>query len=105
MGQTSWLELACVSRRCQVFVTNDSAPLHLAAAVGTPTVALFGPTDPARHVPRAALVQVIRKPVPCSPCYSTWCKTVTHTCMKQITVDEVAEAVDQLCASSSSPRT
>ncbi len=108
MGQTSWLDLACLIRRCRVFVTGDSAPLHLAAAVGTPTVALFGPTDPARHVPRGATVQVMRHLVPCSPCYSTWCKTITHACMKQITVEEVYAATAALCdacASSSSPRT
>ncbi len=93
IGQTSVLELACVLRRCQAFVTSDSAPLHVAAAVGTPTVALFGPTDPARHVPAGAPIRVVRHPVFCSPCYSSRCRTLTHACMKRIRVDDVLEAI------------
>ena len=92
-GRTSLLELACVIRRCGVFVTHDSAPLHLASAVGTPVIALFGPTDAARHVTPSPSVRVIQKAVFCGPCYSGTCRTVTHACMKRIGVDEVAEAV------------
>jgi ADP-heptose:LPS heptosyltransferase len=96
LGTLRLMELACLIRRCQVYVTTDSAPLHLAAAMGTPTVALFGPTDPARHAPRASRLAVIKKDVPCSPCYSTWCRTITHACMKRISVEEVANAVEGL---------
>ncbi len=104
IGQTSVLELAEVIRRCQVFVAHDSSPLHLASAVGTPTVAIFGPTDPRRHLPPAFTGQVIKKDVFCSPCYSPTCKTVTHACMKRIEASEVIAAVLGLlprpCASS-----
>ena len=93
IGQTRLMELACLIRRCQVYVTNDSAPLHIAAAMGTPTVALFGPTDPARHAPHSPVVRVIKNDVWCSPCYSTWCRTITHACMTRIRAEEVAESV------------
>jgi lipopolysaccharide heptosyltransferase II len=98
IGQTTVMELACLIKRCDVFVAHDSSPLHLAAAVGTPTIALFGPTDPARHLPPAFLGQVIKKDVFCSPCYSPHCRTITHACMKRIGVDEVLSAVLGLLA-------
>ncbi len=98
IGKTRLLELACVIKRCTVFLSHDSSSLHVAAAVGTPVVVLFGPTDPRRHWPPAFAGQVIRKDVFCSPCYSTRCRTVTHACMKRITVDEVLYATHTLLA-------
>jgi len=80
-------------RRCQAFVAHDSSSLHVACAVGTPTVALFGPTDPRRHVPPTFVGQIIQKDVFCRPCYSTRCRTITHACMKRIDVEEVLRAV------------
>lgn len=106
IGQTSLMELACLIRRCRVFVAHDSSSLHLAAAVGTPTVALFGPTDPRRHLPPAFNGRVIKKDVFCSPCYATRCRTITHACMNRVDVKEVLDAVLTLldqpsaCASS-----
>ncbi|MBI3323708.1 MAG: lipopolysaccharide heptosyltransferase II [Candidatus Omnitrophica bacterium] len=96
IGRTSLMELACLIKRCDAFVCNDSAPLHLAAAVGTPVVALFGPTDPARHAPSHPSVRTIHKRVFCSPCYSSWCRTVTHACMQQISVEEVLRIAQEL---------
>ncbi len=93
IGKTKLLQLACLIRRCHVFLCHDSAPLHLAAAVGTPTVALFGPTDPARHVNPSPKIAIVRKPVFCSPCYSPSCRTITHQCMKLISVDDVMQAL------------
>ncbi|MBI3330977.1 MAG: glycosyltransferase [Candidatus Omnitrophica bacterium] len=93
IGQTSLMELACVIKRCQVFLAHDSSALHLAAAVGTPTIALFGPTDPRRHLPPTFTGQVIKKNVFCSPCYSPRCRTITHACMDRIGVEEVLSAV------------
>ncbi|MBI4341004.1 MAG: glycosyltransferase [Candidatus Omnitrophica bacterium] len=98
IGQTTLLELACVIKRCAVFLAHDSSSLHVAAAVGTPTVALFGPTDPRRHLPPTFAGQVIRKEVFCSPCYATRCRTLTHACMKRITVEEVLAATLALAA-------
>lgn len=89
IGQTNLMELACLIKRCDVFMAHDSSALHFAAAVGTPTVALFGPTDPRRHLPPTFTGQVIQQDVFCSPCYSTSCRTITHACMKRISVEEV----------------
>ncbi len=93
VGRTRILELACVIKRCQAFVAHDSSPLHLAAAMGTPTVALFGPTDPRRHLPPGFKGQVIKRDVFCAPCYSATCRTVTHACMQRIAVADVLGAV------------
>lgn len=93
IGQTTLMELACLIKQCHVFVAHDSSSLHMAAAMGTPTVALFGPTDPRRHMPPTMLGHVIKKDVFCSPCYSPRCRTVTHACMKRISIEEVLSAV------------
>ncbi|MFA5146144.1 MAG: lipopolysaccharide heptosyltransferase II [Candidatus Omnitrophota bacterium] len=93
-GKTDILELASLIRKCAVYVTPDSAPMHIASAVGTPFVALFGPTDPVRHTPPSKDCAVICRSdeVKCSPCYSPRCAK-NFRCMKKITVDEVFGAV------------
>ncbi|MBI3996799.1 MAG: glycosyltransferase [Candidatus Omnitrophica bacterium] len=93
IGKTSVMELACLIKQCDAFIAHDSSTLHLAAAMNTPTVALFGPTDPARHLPPAFNGQVIKKDVFCSPCYSPRCRTVTHACMVRISVEDVLRPV------------
>ena len=98
IGQTSLMELACLIKRCDAFLAHDSSALHVAAAVGTPTVALFGPTDPRRHLAPTFTGQVIKKDVFCSPCYSPRCRTITHACMNRISVEEVLSAVWSLLA-------
>jgi lipopolysaccharide heptosyltransferase II len=103
VGKTSLLELACLIKRCDVFVAHDSSSLHVAAAVGTPTVALFGPTDPRRHLPPTFRGQVIEKAVFCRPCYARRCRTITHACMARITPEEVLGAVLTLLAEAPLP--
>jgi len=93
VGQTDLFQLAELYRRCQVVVTNDSGPMHLAAAVGTPVVAIFGPTDPALTGPYGDRHVVLRAGVPCSPCFKDSCANKVHMeCMKLITVEQVLEA-------------
>jgi ADP-heptose:LPS heptosyltransferase len=94
-GRTSVLELAGLIKRCGVYVTADSAPLHIASAVGTPAVALFGPTDPSRHAVPSDTSVVISKKVKCGPCYSPACMRKAK-CMREISVDEVFAAVKDL---------
>ena len=93
-GKTTVNQLACLVKRCAVFISSDSAPLHVAAAMGRPFIALFGPTDPKRHLPFGKDYITIRKDLSCSPCYKSKCKTIK--CMELIRPEEVLEAIDKL---------
>jgi 3-deoxy-D-manno-octulosonic-acid transferase/heptosyltransferase-1 len=95
-GRTDLMELASLIRRFKVFVTPDSAPMHIASAVGTPFVALFGPTDPKRHMPPSRQHVILKADVKCSPCYSPHCLK-DFRCMRKITVGEVLAAVKSFC--------
>lgn len=90
VGKTDLMELASLIRRFSVYLTPDSAPMHIASSVGTPFVALFGPTDPKRHLAFSKDCVVICKSdeVKCSPCYDPTCSKKLN-CMKRITVDDV----------------
>ena len=95
-GQTDLFELAELYRRCAVVITNDSGPMHVAAAVGTPVVAIFGPTDPALTGPYGKKHAVLRAGIPCSPCFKDYCANPIHMeCMKLVTVDQVLTASRQ----------
>lgn len=91
-GETSLRELACLYRKAAALITTDSGPMHIAAAMGTPVVALFGPTDPARTGPCGKNHRVIRKDLSCSPCFLKRCPT--KECMRRIEVEEVFQAVE-----------
>jgi lipopolysaccharide heptosyltransferase I len=92
-GQTDLFQLAELYRRCAVVITNDSGPMHVAAAVGTPVVAIFGPTDPALTGPYGGQHAVLRAGIPCSPCFKDHCANKVHMeCMKLVTVQQVLEA-------------
>lgn len=95
-GRTTVNQLASLIRRCSVFVSADSASLHIAASMQVPFVALFGPTDPARHLPPAQKCVVIRHGLECSPCYKARC--AHPRCMEGISAAEVVEAVERLLA-------
>lgn len=100
-GRTRLKVLAAVYRAASVVVSTDTGPMHLAAAVGTPVVALFGPTAPWRTGPYGPGHVVLRAGVSCSPCFGRSCKTKEvepMACMTRITVDQVVEAVSRLCA-------
>lgn len=90
-GKTTFMQFAALVNKCRVFITGDSAPMHVAASVNTPFVALFGPTDPKRHLPPAKDYTLIYKSVKCSPCYKPNCRN--NICMKNISVDEVLEVL------------
>lgn len=92
VGRTSITELSALVRRCQAFVSSDSAPMHVAASVDVPLVAIFGPTDPKRHLVPPSRYQVFWKEIHCSPCYLRSCP-IGHICMKKIGMQEVLDAV------------
>jgi len=97
MGQTTLTELIALLRRARLLVTNDSGPMHLAAAVGTQVIALFGPTDPARTGPYGAGHTVLRSGVPCSPCFSRQCSNALELeCLTAIRPQQVVDAAMRL---------
>jgi ADP-heptose:LPS heptosyltransferase len=94
---TTLLDYVEIARRARLVVAADTGPLHLACAVGTPVVALFGPTDPARNGPLAREDVVVRRMPPCAPCYSRTC-TRHAGVMAGIGVAEVLAAAERRLA-------
>jgi len=90
-GETTLRDLACLFGRASLLITTDSGPMHIAAAMGTPVVALFGPTSPSRTGPYGRGHTIIRKDLECSPCFLKKCDILS--CMKEITVEEVFQAI------------
>jgi heptosyltransferase-1 len=100
-GGIDLLTLAGVLERCALLVTGDTGPMHLAAAVGTPVVGVFGPSQPARYAPRIAAHRVVRIDLWCAPCNlirqpPERCRGVIPDCLQGVTVDAVCEAADAL---------
>lgn len=85
------LELGAALSHCSALITNDSGPLHLAAALGIPSVSIFGPTDPGRTVIPGA-TRVVRQELSCQPCYQRECPLRHHRCMADVSVDDVLAA-------------
>ncbi|MCX6358127.1 MAG: glycosyltransferase family 9 protein [Candidatus Aureabacteria bacterium] len=94
-GLTDPLKLAALIARLEVLVTNDSGPMHLAAAAGTPVVALFGPTNPERTGPYGPQHRVICAPVACRPCYHRVCPR-KEDCMQAIPAATVLRTVGEV---------
>ena len=88
-GETTLPEMAGVLSRLTLLVTNDSGPMHVAAALGVPVVAVFGPTDPRETGPVGDGHRIVREPVHCSPCGLRECP-IDHRCMTRIGVERVA---------------
>ena len=84
-GQTSLPEMIEWVRHCDLLVTNDTGPMHVAAAIGKPLVALFGPTEPRRTGPYGQLQNVLRLDLPCSPCMKPACTVArTDECLRAL---------------------
>jgi heptosyltransferase-1 len=96
-GQTTLTELAALLQRAAICVTNDSGAMHLAVALGTPVVSIFGPTDPVWVGPYGKERQVVRANLRCSPCYLRTLRRCAygHACMLEVTSDMVIERVEQ----------
>ncbi len=95
IGQTSVRELMAVLNHCRLVVTNDSGPMHIAAAFGVPLVAVFGPTDHTTTSPRADSCRIVRHPVDCAPCMLRECP-IDHRCMTGISAEMVLAAAREL---------
>ncbi len=96
-GKTTLKELAALYEQVDVLITTDTGPMHLAAAVGTLVVALFGPTAPWRTGPFGSGHKILRAEIACSPCLKKNCDR-DHECMEQITVDQVVQATQSVLA-------
>jgi heptosyltransferase I len=95
-GQTSLPEMVEWIRICDLMITNDTGPMHVAAALRKPVVALFGPTEPRRTGPYGQLQNVLQFNLPCIPCLSETCSySKPMECLKAISSDFVFEAVKQ----------
>jgi len=96
-GKTTIPELISHIAGLSLFVTNDSGPMHVAAAYQVPTVAIFGPT---RYKETSQWMNekssIVRKELACSPCMKRTCPIKTHDCMKEISAEEVVEALETL---------
>jgi heptosyltransferase II len=103
-GETGVGELKSLLALCDGFAGNDSGIMHLAAAIGIPTVGIFGSTNPLRTGPLGTKARVIYNPVVCSPCLKRTCRFGHYQCLQGITSAEVAEALKQLGALKTSSR-
>ena len=95
-GRTTIKQFAAIAKKSALFVGNDSGAMHIASAVGTPVVALFGPSSPLEWGPRGGATEVIYKGLDCRTCFHPTCQRGAQNCMKLIAVDEVMSASGRL---------
>jgi heptosyltransferase-1 len=98
-GETSLPEMVEWIRLCDLMITNDTGPMHAAAALGKPVVALFGPTEPRRTGPYGQLENVLRIELPCSPCLKSFCTWKNpNECLNAISPAMVFERAQKILA-------
>lgn len=90
-GVTTLREFIDMTAACEVFLTNDSGAMHIASALGVPSVTVFGPTDETATGPSGINAETVREPVDCAPCKLRECP-IDHRCMTRVTVDQVVQA-------------
>jgi heptosyltransferase-2 len=94
-GQTTLAQFIDLASGCELFLTNDSGSMHIASALGVPTVAIFGPTDDSTTGPTGPNARVVRHPVDCSPCLLRECP-IDHRCMTGVSAERVVQEALQL---------
>ena len=94
-GRTSVRQLMALLSQCGLLVTNDSGPMHVAAAFDVPIVAIFGSTDHTTTSPLSSSCRIVRQPTDCAPCLKTECPT-DHHCMTAVSVTQVVDAIGRL---------
>ena len=94
-GETTLAEFIDLAAACRVYLTNDSGAMHIASALGVPTVAVFGATDDVATGPTGPLAKVVREQVECSPCLKRECP-IDHRCMTRVSAKRVADAALEL---------
>jgi len=93
-GETTLKTLAAIYKKTKLLISTDTGPMHMAAAVGTPVIALFGPTASWRTGPFGSKHKILRSGLNCSPCFKRQCSTID--CMKQISVKQVMDTVNSI---------
>ncbi len=94
-GQTTLAQFIDLASGCELFLTNDSGSMHIASALGVPTVAIFGATDDTTTGPTGRNARVVRQPVDCSPCLLRECP-IDHRCMTGVSAERVVQEALQL---------
>ena len=94
-GQTTLAQFIDLASGCELFLTNDSGSMHIASALGVPTVAIFGATDDTTTGPTGSNARVVRQPVDCSPCLLRECP-IDHRCMTGVSAERVVQEALQL---------
>jgi heptosyltransferase-2 len=94
-GQTTLAQFIDLASGCELFLTNDSGSMHIASALGVPTVAIFGATDDSTTGPTGRNSRVVRHPVDCSPCLLRECP-IDHRCMTGVSAERVVQEALQL---------
>jgi len=95
-GRTTIKQFAAIAKKSSLFVGSDSGAMHMASAVGTPVVALFGPSSPREWGPRGGPVEVLYKEIDCRSCFHPTCTRGEENCMKLISVEEVMAAAGHM---------
>src|SRR5437016_4284299 len=94
-GSTTLAEFIDLAAACRVYLTNDSGAMHIASALGVPTVAIFGATDESTTGPTGPLARIVRESVECSPCLKRECP-IDHRCMTRVDAARVARTALEL---------
>lgn len=102
-GRTTLRQLAALIALSDLVICQDSGPMHIAAALGKPLVALFGPTNPTRTGPYGPAARVVQLPLACAPCYERQCPLGHHQCMRTLSADTVAAHVREMWTARSQP--
>lgn len=101
-GKTKLRQTAAAIEKCNLFISNDGGPMHIAATVGTPVIGIFGPTNPVRYGPYGENCFVVKSDLPCSPCHKPHdpgieCQSLD--CLKAVSVDMVMQVASPLLRS------
>jgi heptosyltransferase-2/heptosyltransferase-3 len=94
-GKTSLQELAALLARCDLVISNDSGPVHVAAAVGTPTITIFGPSDDVKYRPLGDKHKIVKAQIDCRPCGKHRCPLGHHRCMTEVKVDAIIQEINK----------
>lgn len=96
-GATSLREFIDMTAACNLYLSNDSGAMHIAAALGVPSVTIFGPTDETGTGPLGTAARIVREPVECAPCKLRECP-IDHRCMTRVSVEQVVREASGLVA-------